>query len=136
MQSQNIQESSNLDALKSPVLQAERLDASDIIALQLAESERTDSVNAAGDAERINLDELLESDFASLTTSLKISYADLQARVAELTQELSSARAARQEELAEKELEGQKSDLDYSLAAAQLAEAAARLKSIQKLRKK
>ena len=70
MQSQNIQESSNLDVLKSPVIQAERLDASDIIALQLAESERTGSVNAAGDAERINLDELLESDFASLTTSL------------------------------------------------------------------
>ena len=39
-------------------------------------------------------------------------------------------------ELAEKELEGQKADLDYSLAAAQLAEAAARLKSLQKLRKK
>ncbi len=70
MQSQNIQASSNLDALKSPVLQAELLDASDIIALQLAESERTDSVKAAGDAERINLDELLENDFASLTTSL------------------------------------------------------------------
>ena len=81
MQSQNVQASSNLDALKSPVLQAELLDASDIIALQLAESERTDSVNAAGDAERINLDELLENDFASLTTSLKVSYADLQSRV-------------------------------------------------------
>ena len=103
MQSQNVQASSNLDALKSPVLQAELLDASDIIALQLAESERTDSVNAAGDAERINLDELLENDFASLTTSLKVSYADLQSRVMALTQELSSARAARQEELAEKE---------------------------------
>jgi len=38
--------------------------------------------------------------------------------------------------LAEKELEGHKSDLDYALAAAQLAEAAARLKSLQKLRKK
>jgi hypothetical protein len=33
-------------------------------------------------------------------------------------------------------LEGQKADLDYSLAATQLAEAAARLKSLQKLRKK
>ena len=42
----------------------------------------------------------------------------------------------RSKELAEKELEGQKADLDYSLAAAQLAEAAARLKSLQKLRKK
>ena len=40
------------------------------------------------------------------------------------------------QELAEKELEGQKADLDYSLAATQLAEAAARLKSLQKLRKK
>ena len=103
MQSQTFQESSNLDALKSSVLQAELLDASDIIALQLAESERVDSVAAVEAAERINLDELLESDFASLTTSLKVSYADLQARVAELTQELSSARAARQQELAEKE---------------------------------
>ena len=61
MQSQTFQESSNLDALKSPVLQAELLDASDIIALQLAESERVDSVAAVEAAERINLDELLET---------------------------------------------------------------------------
>ena len=44
--------------------------------------------------------------------------------------------AERAKELAERELEDQKSDLDYSLAAAQLAEAAARLKALQKLRKK
>ena len=43
---------------------------------------------------------------------------------------------SRAKELAERELEDQKSDLDYSLAAAQLAEAAARLKALQKLRKK
>ena len=105
MQSQNIQESSNLDALKAPVLQAELLDASDIIALQLAESERVepDLVPTATSAEPLRLEALLENDFASLTTSLEVSYADLQTRVAELTQELSSARAARQEELAEKE---------------------------------
>ena len=46
------------------------------------------------------------------------------------------AEAEKAKELAEKELEGQKADLDYSLAATQLAEAAARLKSLQKLRKK
>ena len=56
--------------------------------------------------------------------------------VAERAADLDEAEAERAKELAEKELEGQKSDLDYSLAAAQLAEAAARLKSIQKLRKK
>ena len=55
---------------------------------------------------------------------------------AERATDLDEAEAERAKELAEKELEGKKSDLDYSLAAAQLAEAAARLKSIQKLRKK
>ena len=44
--------------------------------------------------------------------------------------------AERAKELAERELEDQKSEMDYSLAAAQLAEAAARLKALQKLRKK
>ena len=53
----------------------------------------------------------------------------------ERASDLDEAEAERAKELAEKELEGQKSDLDYSLATAQLAEAAARLKSIQKLRK-
>lgn len=56
--------------------------------------------------------------------------------VAERATDIDEAEAERAKELAEKELEGKKSDLDYSLAAAQLAEAAARLKSIQKLRKK
>ncbi len=42
----------------------------------------------------------------------------------------------RAKELAERELEDQKADMDYSLAAANLAEAAARLKALQKLRKK
>jgi|TARA_X000000368_G_scaffold405314_1_gene382316 F-type H+-transporting ATPase subunit epsilon len=56
--------------------------------------------------------------------------------VAERATDIDEAEAERAKELAEKELEGQKADLDYSLAAAQLAEAAARLKSIQKLRKK
>ena len=56
--------------------------------------------------------------------------------VVERATDLDESEAERAKELAEKELEGQKSDLDYSLAAAQLAEAAARLKSIQKLRKK
>jgi F-type H+-transporting ATPase subunit epsilon len=56
--------------------------------------------------------------------------------VAERATDIDEAEAERAKELAEKELEGHKSDLDYALAAAQLAEAAARLKSLQKLRKK
>ena len=55
---------------------------------------------------------------------------------AERASDMDEAEAEKAKELAEKELEGQKADLDYSLAAAQLAEAAARLKSLQKLRKK
>ena len=47
-----------------------------------------------------------------------------------------AAAAERAKELAERELEDQKSEMDYSLATAQLAEAAARLKALQKLRKK
>ena len=56
--------------------------------------------------------------------------------VAERATDIDEAEAERAKELAEKELEGHKSDLDYALAAVQLAEAAARLKSLQKLRKK
>ena len=56
--------------------------------------------------------------------------------VAERATDIDEAEAQRAKELAERELEGKKSDLDYSLATAQLAEAAARLKSLQKLRKK
>jgi F-type H+-transporting ATPase subunit epsilon len=55
---------------------------------------------------------------------------------AERASDIDEAEAEKAKELAEKELEGQKADLDYSLAATQLAEAAARLKSLQKLRKK
>ena len=56
--------------------------------------------------------------------------------VAERATDIDEAEAERAKELAERELENQKSDLDYSLAAAQLAEAAARLKALQKVRKK
>ena len=56
--------------------------------------------------------------------------------VAERADGIDEAAAVRAKELAVRELEDQKSDLDYSLAAAQLAEAAARLKALQKLRKK
>ena len=56
--------------------------------------------------------------------------------VAERANDIDEAEAERAKELAERELEDQKSELDYSLAAAQLAEAAARLKALQKLRKK
>ena len=56
--------------------------------------------------------------------------------VAERAGDIDAAEAERAKELAERELEDQKSEMDYSLASAQLAEAAARLKALQKLRKK
>jgi len=56
--------------------------------------------------------------------------------IAERADDIDAAEAERAKELAERELENQKSELDYSLAAAQLADAAARLKALQKLRKK
>ena len=56
--------------------------------------------------------------------------------VAERADDIDAAEAERAKELAERELENQKSELDYSLAAARLADAAARLKALQKLRKK
>tara|TARA_B100001179_G_C18517788_1_gene371415 strand:- start:16 stop:429 length:414 start_codon:yes stop_codon:yes gene_type:complete len=56
--------------------------------------------------------------------------------VAERASDIDAAEAERAKELAERELEDQKTEMDYSLAAAQLAEAAARLKALQKLRKK
>ena len=54
--------------------------------------------------------------------------------VAERADDIDAAEAERAKELAERELDDQKSEMDYSLAAAQLAEAAARLKALQKLR--
>ena len=56
--------------------------------------------------------------------------------VAERADDIDAAGAERAKELAERELEDQKSEMDYSLATAHLAEAAARLKALQKLRKK
>ena len=56
--------------------------------------------------------------------------------VAERADDIDAAEAERAMELAERELEDQKSEMDYSLATAQLAEAAARLKALQKLRRK
>ena len=56
--------------------------------------------------------------------------------VAERADDIAAAEAERAKELAERELEDQKSEMDYSLATAHLAEAAARLKALQKLRKK
>ena len=56
--------------------------------------------------------------------------------VAERADDIDAAEAERAKELAERELDDQKSEMDYSLAASQLAEAAARLKALQKLRKK
>ena len=56
--------------------------------------------------------------------------------VAERADDIDAAEAERAMELAERELEDQKSEMDYSLATAQLAEAAARLKALQKLRTK
>ena len=56
--------------------------------------------------------------------------------VAERADDIDAAEAERAMELAERELQDQMSEMDYSLATAQLAEAAARLKALQKLRKK
>ena len=76
-----------------------------MIALQLAEK----GVQAAASPvlnqnyESVALEELVESDFATLTENLKTSYAELQTRVNDLTEALSDSRAARQQELAEKE---------------------------------
>ena len=51
--------------------------------------------------------------------------------VAERADDIDAAEAERAKELAERELENQKSELDYSLATAQLADAAARLKAFR-----
>jgi F-type H+-transporting ATPase subunit epsilon len=55
--------------------------------------------------------------------------------VAERADDLDEAKALKAQEEAEQELANQTDDVDYARAAAQLAEAAARLKTIQKLRK-
>ena len=55
--------------------------------------------------------------------------------VAERADDLDEAKALKAQEEAEQELANQTGDVDYARAAAQLAEAAARLKTIQKLRK-
>ena len=55
--------------------------------------------------------------------------------VAERADDLDEAKALKAQEEAEQKLANQTDDVDYARAAAQLAEAAARLKTIQKLRK-
>jgi two-component system sensor histidine kinase FlrB len=89
----------------SAILQAELFGATGTTALQLAEE---GAHAAAGPVlnqnyESVALEELVESDFATLTENLKTSYAELQTRVNDLTEALSDSRAARQQELAEKE---------------------------------
>ena len=54
---------------------------------------------------------------------------------AQRADDLDEAKALKAQEEAEQELANQTDDVDYARAAAQLAEAAARLKTIQKLRK-
>jgi F-type H+-transporting ATPase subunit epsilon len=54
---------------------------------------------------------------------------------AERAESMDEAEAIKAQELAEKNMHDKESDLDYTKAAAQLAEAAARIKTIQKLRK-
>ena len=105
MRGSPVLESASNSLSGSAILQAEMLEASDMIALQLAEE------GAQADAspvlnqnyESVALEELVESDFATLTENLKTSYAELQTRVNDLTEALSDSRAARQQELAEKE---------------------------------
>ena len=55
---------------------------------------------------------------------------------AERAENLDEAEAIKAKEAAEKDLANQDASLDYAKASAQLAEAVARLKTIQKLRKK
>jgi len=54
---------------------------------------------------------------------------------AERAESMDEAAAIKAQELAEKNMQDRSSELDYTRAAAQLAEAAARIKTIQKLRK-
>ena len=54
---------------------------------------------------------------------------------AERAESMDEAEAIKAQELAEKNMHDKESELDYTKAAAQLAEAAARIKTIQKLRK-
>ena len=54
---------------------------------------------------------------------------------AERAESMDEAEAIKPQELAEKNMHDKESELDYTKAAAQLAEAAARIKTIQKLRK-
>ena len=54
---------------------------------------------------------------------------------AERADSMDEAEAIKAQEQAEKNMHDQESTLDYTKAAAQLAEAAARIKTIQKLRK-
>ena len=54
---------------------------------------------------------------------------------AERADSLDEAEAIKAQELAQKELSDRDADMDFTKAAAQLAEAAARIKTIQKLRK-
>ena len=57
------------------------------------------------------------------------------ADTAERADSLDEAEAIKAQELAQKELSDKDADMDFTKAAAQLAEAAARIKTIQKLRK-
>ena len=55
---------------------------------------------------------------------------------AERAESLDESEAIKAKEIAEKELSNKDTSIDYAKASAQLAEAVARLKTIQKLRKK
>ncbi len=120
MQGSQVLDSASRHSVNSPILQAELLqtellqtellDATDIIALQLADEQgpqgaETLVIGAQPRSvfEELSEDALLDQDFATLTQSLKTSYAELQTRVNDLTDELTNSRAARQQELAEKE---------------------------------
>ena len=120
MQGSQVLDSASRHSVSSPILQAELLqtellqtellDVTDIIALQLADEQgpqgaETLVIGAQPRSvfEELSEDALLDQDFATLTQSLKTSYAELQTRVNDLTDELTNSRAARQQELAEKE---------------------------------
>ncbi|MGB2331585.1 MAG: PAS domain-containing protein, partial [Pseudomonadales bacterium] len=98
-------ESSNVLGFGAPLLQGELLVESDIFPLELAESASDSPLpeTPLSDTAALELNEIIGEDVSALTENLQNSNIELQSRVDDLTRELSSSRAERQRELAEKE---------------------------------
>ncbi|MGB2035300.1 MAG: hypothetical protein ACPHUJ_15585, partial [Pseudomonadales bacterium] len=98
-------ESSNVLGFGAPLLPGELLVESDIFPLELAESASDSPLpeTPLSDTAALELNEIIGEDVSALTENLQNSNIELQSRVDDLTRELSSSRAERQRELAEKE---------------------------------